>query len=72
MSPKKRILRELALAHEPGTTFSFIRPADIPGYAEKPERFQGAVNERSWWRWGWGWRARVGGLTRPDSGLRLV
>ncbi len=45
MSPKKRILRELALVHEPGTTFSFVRPADIPGYAEKPERFQGAVNE---------------------------
>lgn len=45
MSPKKRILRELALAHEPGTAFSFVRPADIPGYSERPERFQGAVNE---------------------------
>lgn len=45
MSPKKRILRELALAHEPGTTFSFVRPADIPGYVEAPERYQGAVNE---------------------------
>ena len=45
MSPKKRILRELVLAHEPGTPFSYVRPSDIPGYAETPERYQGAVNE---------------------------
>lgn len=45
MSPKKRILRELALAHEPGTPFSFVRPSDIPGYAETPARYKGAVNE---------------------------
>jgi hypothetical protein len=45
MSPKKRILRELSLIHEPGTTYSYVRPADIPGYAEAPELFQKAVNE---------------------------
>ncbi len=45
MSPRKRILRELALVHEPGTTYSYVRPADIPGYAESPERYQGAVND---------------------------
>ncbi len=45
MSPKKRILRELLLANEPGTQFSYIRPADIPGYVETPDRYQGAVNE---------------------------
>jgi hypothetical protein len=45
MSPKKRILRELALVHEPGTTFGYVRPSDLPGYAETPERYQGAVNE---------------------------
>lgn len=44
MSPKQRILHELALVHEPGTTYSYVRPADIPGYAEAPERYQGAVN----------------------------
>ena len=26
MSPKKRILRELSLVHEPGTTYSYVRP----------------------------------------------
>ena len=45
MSPKKRILRELALVHEPGTPYSFVRPADIPGYGDAPERYQGAVND---------------------------
>ena len=45
MSPKKRILRELALVHEPGTEYSYMRPADIPGYAEAPERYQRAVND---------------------------
>ena len=45
MSPKKRILRELVLAHEPGTPFSFVRPSDIPGYGDTPARYQGAVND---------------------------
>ncbi|MBM4185141.1 MAG: hypothetical protein FJ207_13145 [Gemmatimonadetes bacterium] len=45
MSTKKRILRDLALAHEPGTPFSFVRPADISGYSGAPFRYQEAVNE---------------------------
>jgi hypothetical protein len=44
MSPKKRILRELALAHEPESRFCHVRPSDIPGYTRAPERYQDAVN----------------------------
>jgi len=38
MSPKKKILRAVAGATE-------VRPSSIPGYAERPERYQEAVNE---------------------------
>jgi hypothetical protein len=45
MSPKKHILRELELVGEPGSTYSYVRPADLPGYTTSPERYQAAVNE---------------------------
>ena len=45
MSPRKHILRELELVGEPGSAYSYVRPADIPGYQTAPERYQAAVNE---------------------------
>ena len=45
MSPKKHILRELTLVGEPGSSYAYLRPSDIPGYDAAPERYQAAVNE---------------------------
>ncbi len=45
MSPKKHILRELELVGDPGSTYSYVRPADIPGYQAAPDRYQAAVND---------------------------
>jgi hypothetical protein len=45
MSAKKHILREIELVGEPGTTYAYVRPADLPGYQTAPERYQAAVNE---------------------------
>jgi hypothetical protein len=45
MSPKKHILRELRLVGEPGTAHAHVRPSDLPGYGQAPDRYQAAVNE---------------------------
>lgn len=45
MSPKKAILEALRGASEGATSKPHIRPPQIPGYAERPERYQEAVNE---------------------------
>ena len=43
MSPKKAILKALQGASEQGRPH--VRPPQLPGYADRPERFQEAVNE---------------------------
>lgn len=45
MSPKKAILRALQGASERHQGELHLRPPQIPGYAERPERYQEAVNE---------------------------
>lgn len=45
MSPKKTILRELQGAYERRSDSPHVRPPAIPGYADRPERYQEAVNE---------------------------
>ena len=45
MSPKKTILKTLALAHDAQGSATFTRPSDIPGFAQKPADYQKAVNE---------------------------
>jgi hypothetical protein len=44
MSPRRTILRELSRPNGDGGN-GYTRPATITGYAEKPARFQAAVNE---------------------------
>lgn len=44
MSPKKKILRTLATAYEHTGPGTLMRPATIPGFEEKPEKYQQAVN----------------------------
>ena len=46
MSPRKKILRELrrGLDHDGGTPL-FTRPAEIAGFASRPQQYQKAVNE---------------------------
>jgi hypothetical protein len=44
MSPKKTILRELQGAAGTRSDTAYVRPPAIPGYAERPERYQEAVN----------------------------
>lgn len=45
MSPKKAILRALQEAPGAPAPGAHLRPPQIPGYAERPERYQEAVNE---------------------------
>ena len=45
MTPTKTILRELQRAHHDSPSAAYVRPADIPGFAADPDRFQKAVNE---------------------------
>ena len=45
MSPKKAILQALQGASSSSAAPSPVRPPSIPGYADRPERFQRAVNE---------------------------
>ena len=45
MSPKKAILRALQGASDEETRDAHIRPPQIAGYADRPERYQEAVNE---------------------------
>lgn len=44
MTPTRRILRELARCRT-AEGARFVRPAEIPGFAERPDRFQKAVND---------------------------
>jgi hypothetical protein len=44
MSPKKKILKTLAIAYEHTGPGTLMRPATIPGFGEKPEKYQQAVN----------------------------
>lgn len=44
MSPRKTILKELSRA-ESGSGTSYVRPSAIPGFSDKPEKYQKAVNE---------------------------
>lgn len=44
MSPKKKILKTLATAYEHTGPGTMMRPATIPGFGEKPEKYQQAVN----------------------------
>jgi hypothetical protein len=44
MSPRRTILRELSRQNGEATNV-YTRPASIAGFAEKPARFQAAVNE---------------------------
>lgn len=43
MSPRRTILRELRTRHDDGAA-RYTRPASIPGFAQKPGRYQEAVN----------------------------
>jgi hypothetical protein len=45
MSPKKAILKALHGASEQHRDGPHVRPPQIPGYTERPERYQEAVNE---------------------------
>jgi len=45
MSPRRTILRELSRQNGEATANGYTRPANIAGFAEKPARFQAAVNE---------------------------
>ena len=45
MSPKKAILRALKGAHDVHRGEAHVRPPSIPGYSERPDRYQEAVNE---------------------------
>ena len=45
MSPKKAILTALKGASDVRQTGSHVRPPTIPGYRERPEQYQQAVNE---------------------------
>jgi hypothetical protein len=44
MSPRRTILRELSRSDAQASN-GYTRPASITGFAEKPARFQAAVNE---------------------------
>lgn len=44
MSPKKTILKELSRAST-GPESRPVRPSSLPGWSERPEQFQKAVNE---------------------------
>ena len=44
MSPKKAILKTLTDHHQKSGPGVLTRPATIPGFQSKPERFQQAVN----------------------------
>jgi hypothetical protein len=44
MSPKKTILRELERARREQSASPFVRPSALPGYADRPHRYQSAVN----------------------------
>lgn len=45
MSPKKTILQTLSGAQAANPADPYTRPTDIPGFRERPEVFQKAVNE---------------------------
>jgi hypothetical protein len=45
MSPRKTILRELDRARREQPSSPALRPSTLPGYADRPDRFQSAVNE---------------------------
>ena len=45
MSPKKTILTALRGASDEQRGGTYIRPPSIPGYTERPDRYQQAVNE---------------------------
>lgn len=44
MSPKKTILKTLSKAYTSSGPGTMIRPATIPGFGERPEKYQQAVN----------------------------
>ncbi len=44
MSPKKTILRTLSARYQSSGPGFLIRPATIPGFGEKPQKYQQAVN----------------------------
>lgn len=44
MTPKKKILKTLTTAYEHTGPGTLMRPATIPGFGEKPEKYQQAVN----------------------------
>jgi hypothetical protein len=44
MSPKKAILRTLSAEYQSSGPGVLTRPATIPGFGEKPEKYQQAVN----------------------------
>ena len=44
MSPKKTILRTLSAEYKNSGPGVLTRPATIPGFGEKPEKYQHAVN----------------------------
>jgi hypothetical protein len=45
MAPRKTILKELARRFEETGGSVYTRPAEISGFAEKPDKYQKAVNE---------------------------
>jgi len=45
MPARKTILRELDRTRRAQPTSPFVRPSTLPGYAERPDRYQSAVNE---------------------------
>ncbi len=45
MSPKKAILRELDRTRRAQPESPFVRPSSLPGYADRPDHYQRAVNE---------------------------
>lgn len=44
MSARKTILRELDRARRAQPPSPFVRPSTLPGYAQRPDRYQSAVN----------------------------
>lgn len=45
MSVRKTILRELDRARRAHSPSRFLRPSTLRGYADRPDRYQNAVNE---------------------------
>lgn len=45
MSPRRIILRELVQTRDQSGSATYVRPESIPGFDQRPEKFQQAVNQ---------------------------